>query len=43
MAFAIRQLEQDVEHERLEREKAIDTLAVLGHGPPYCRFDTNVN
>ena len=32
VAFAVGQLEQDVEHEWLEREKAVDAVAVLGHG-----------
>jgi hypothetical protein len=31
VAFAIGQLEQDVEHERFERQKAVDTVAVLAH------------
>ena len=31
--LAVGELEQHVEHERFERQKAIDPVAVLGHGP----------
>ncbi len=31
VTLAVGQLEQDVEHEGLEREKSIDAIAVLGH------------
>ena len=31
MTLAVGQLEQDVEHERLQRQKTVDAVAVLGH------------
>ena len=42
VAFAVGELEQHVEHERLEREKTIDAVAVLGHErDQYYQIDTS--